>query len=350
MILDLVREAITQNIGPLKQAPNGWNKRNCPLCHTRGHTPDKRQRFGIRFEGGSIAANCFNCGFRAGFREGEPLSSSFKHLLKNLNIDENFIKHIEFELFKNKNHLSEVREGDKERAKAFVDTVQDTFNRWKTAKLPEDSEKITTWLEAGLDTPDFLEVVNYALSRQIYDLDNFYWTPTKAYNLNRRLIIPYYYKNRIVGFTARLSKDLDNKSIPKYYQQCPHDYVYNLDPQADYDRKFVIVNEGVLDAWSVDGVGILGEVTQPKIDIINRLHKEIIVCPDRDKKGGDLVNVAIENNWAVAFPKWDRDIKDASKAAERYGRLLTTYSIVNSAVKNKDKIKVMWEIMINERK
>ena len=62
------------------------------------------------------------------------------------------------------------------------------------------------------------------------------------------------------------------------------------------------------------------------------------------------MQAAIKNKWSVAFPKWDRDIKDAAQAAVRYGRLLTTYSIVHSAVKNADKIKIMWEIMLNERK
>jgi hypothetical protein len=140
-----------------------------------------------------------------------------------------------------------------------------------------------------------------------------------------------------------------DKSIPKYYQQCPQDFVYNLDNQQGWLRKYVIVTEGVLDAWIVDGISILGEVGQSKVDIINRLQKEVIVCPDRDKKGWDLVNIAIENNWSVAFPKWDAGIKDAANASEKYGRLLTTHSIISSAVHGKDKIKLHWQIEHNQR-
>lgn len=350
MIIDLLKDAILQNLGPTKPAPKGWHRRNCPLCHTQGHGADRRQRFGIQFNQDSIAINCFNCGFHAGYKEKESLSKSFKFFLRQISVDDKFIQHIDFELFKTRHQIEEVRVGDKEKPVKIVDKFQQIFSKWKPADLPADALPIKVWLEAGLDDPEFMSVVEYALSRRIYNLDKFYWSPRREFNLNQRLIIPYYYKKKTVGFTARLYYTVPDKSIPKYYQQCPPDFVYNLDAQIDSDRQYVIVNEGVLDAWSVDGVGVLGEITQSKIDLINRIQKQIIVCPDRDAKGADLVKAAIENNWAVAFPKWDKDIKDAAAAAERYGRLLTTFSIVDSAIKNKDKIKITWDIMINERK
>ena len=59
--------------------------------------------------------------------------------------------------------------------------------------------------------------------------------------------------------------------------------------------------------------------------------------------------MAIENNWAVAFPKWDQSIKDATQAAEIYGRLLTTHSIISTAVSGKEKIQLTWDIEQNAR-
>jgi hypothetical protein len=50
------------------------------------------------------------------------------------------------------------------------------------------------------------------------------------------------------------------------------------------------------------------------------------------------------NNWGVSYPKWDIDIKDASAAAEKYGRLLTTHSIIDSAVYGKEAIELKWKI------
>jgi hypothetical protein len=293
--------------------------------------------------------NCFNCGFSAGYTEGKELSKSFKFFLGQLNINEKFIEQIEFEIFKQKNQILSIREGDDAKPEDKENKLKNLFRKWAPMELPQDSLPVNEWLEAGLDDVEFLKVVNYAVSRKLFNLDEFYWSPIKQHNLHQRLIIPYYYKGKTVGFTARLYYEVPDKSIPKYYQQCPPDFVYNLDHQQGWARKYAIATEGVLDAWVTDGISILGEIGQSKIDIVNRLQKQIIVCPDRDKKGWDLVEVAIENNWAVSFPKWDMNIKDAAKAVEKYGRLLTTHSIISSAVSGKDKIKLHWDIEQNER-
>lgn len=349
MIIDLITDAIRSNIGQLKKAPKEWNKRNCMLCTTRGHGVDTRNRFGIQFNQTSIAANCFNCGFSASYTEGKELSKDFKFFLNQIHLDEKFIKQIEFEIFKQKNSLLSIREGDEETYSDKEDKFRKLFNKWQPVDLPEDSMTINEWLECGLDDPNFLQVVNYALDRKIFELDKFYWTPITQHNLHQRLLIPYYYKDKIVGYTSRLCFDTADKSIPKYYQQCPTDFVYNLDQQQDWSHKYVIVTEGVLDAYIVNGVSVLGEIGQSKVDIINRLQKHIIVCPDRDKKGRDLVEVAIENNWAVSFPKWGSDIKDAAQAAEKYGRLLTTYSIISTAIEGRLNIQLKQDITENER-
>ncbi len=351
MILDVLREAILSNIGPLKQAPKGWYKRHCMLCHTQGHGKDTRNRFGIQFNSDSMVANCFNCGFSAGYTEGKELSKSFKFFLKQLGIADRFIDEIDFEIFKQINSIISVREGAEEIKQEDKESkIRSLFDNWKPVDLPDDWMSVQQWLEYGLDDLNFLRVVDYAISRRIFELDKFFWTPDKTRNLNQRLIIPYYYKGKVVGFTSRLCYDTDGKEIPKYYQQCPTDFVYNLDNQQDWSRKYVILNEGVLDAWATDGISNLGELGQTKIDIINRLQKQIIVCPDRDKKGGDLVEAALENGWSVAFPKWDNNIKDAAKASEKYGRLLTIHSIISTAVEGKDRIKIRWDIENNERR
>lgn len=348
MILDLLKDVILQNIGTLKPAPKGWNKRNCMLCHTQGHGTDTRHRFGIQFNPQSIAMNCFNCKFSAGYTDGQDLSKSMKFFLRQIHVGEEFIKQLEFEIFRQKNRLTETRDGV-----SVVDPearLKSLFQQWKPIDLPEGSLSISEWLEYENTDKDFLNVVNYAIGRHIYDLDNFYWSPSTEHNLNQRIIIPYYYKHKIVGFASRLSYDTADKSIPKYYQQCPLDFVYNLDNHQGWIRKYSILNEGILDAWAVDGISTLGEIGQSQIDIINRLQKQIIVCPDRDKSGWGLVKAAIDNDWAVSFPKWPMHIKDASKASEIYGRLLTTHSIISSAVSGKDKIKLTWEIEQNARK
>lgn len=342
MITELLRDVILQNIGPLKPAPKEWFKQNCRMCHLMGHGQDKRNRFGIQFTGNSIVCHCFNCGYSASFKEGGNLGNSFKKFLKTLNISDKFIKQVEFEIFKNKNNISDFRDGHQAKS---IDKIKELVELWKPMDLPDGSLPIMTWLENGVDDPNLLQVAEYAIGRGFTKLDDLYWSPYTFKNLNNRLLIPYHYNGKIVGFTSRLTiTPPEGVYIPKYYQQSPTDFVFNLDEQVN-TRKIVIVNEGVFDAYITGGVGILGEMNQTKADIINRLGKRVIVSPDRDKKGWDLVNYAIENNWEVSFPKWQRGIKDASQAAEKYGKLLTVHSIIAGATEGKDRITVKWKLM-----
>lgn len=344
MIIDILKDVILQNIGTLKPASKNWQKRSCMLCHTQGHGVDKRSRFGIQFNASSIAINCFNCKFKTGYTEGQSLSKSFIFFLKEIGIDPVFIKTLEFEIFKLQNNI------DSDTTLEEKIQINNYYQRWAPKDLPKNSHPITTWLKSDCQDPNFLNVVNYAIKRGfLYDLDNFYWSPDKQAQINQRLIIPYYYRNKIVGYTARLFYNSNDKFIAKYYQMVPTDFVYNLDNQDDWYKKFVIVTEGVLDAYVVDGVSTLGEINQNKIDIIKRLQKTIIVSPDRDKNGSSLVKAAIENKWAVSFPKWEKGIKDAAQAAKKYGRLLTVQSIIQSAVYEELEIALKWEIESNER-
>ena len=205
MIADILKDSILANIGPLKKAPKNWMKRNCPLCMSQGYGIDKRNRFGIQLGYDSIALNCFNCGFSAGYTEGTELSSKFKFFLKHINIDDNFIRYVDFEVFKRKNSITSIRDGEADTTYEDRELkFRQLFNRWKTIELPKDSLSISVWLAAGLDAPEFLEVVEYMLNRRIYDLENFYWTPITSYGLNRRLTIPYYY-NKSSYFFCNLS-------------------------------------------------------------------------------------------------------------------------------------------------
>lgn len=341
-IITTLYNSIISNVGPLKSAPDNWLTQNCKMCHYEGQGKDTRSRFGIRRTNDTISLHCFNCGFSTRYTEGGHLTKKLKLFLKTINVSPHFIRQIEFDIFKNGNKITQLYDGG--------DTPSTiSYHRWAEKPLPEDSMTISEWLENGLTESNFLQCVEYLKRRNIHKFDDFYWTPSTVVQLNKRIIIPYKYKGINVGYTARLSYKNDDKSIPRYYQQCPDDFVFNLDNQDAWNRKFVIVNEGVFDAWTVDGVATLGAINQPKIDIINNLNKKIIVCPDSDSKGYSLVKAAIDNKWAVSFPKWEKTIKDAAQAAEKYGRLLTTHAILDSAVTGADKILLMWKIHMQER-
>jgi DNA primase len=74
--------------------------------------------------------------------------------------------------------------------------------------------------------------------------------------------------------------------------------------------------------------------------LLNRLQKQIIVCPDRDIAGKKLVEQAIDLGWSVALPDWSSEITDISEAVSKYGRLYTLYSIANTAEDSPLKIRL----------
>ena len=151
------------------------------------------------------------------------------------------------------------------------------------------------------------------------------------------MIIPFYFNNKIVGFTARLLRD----GKPKYISEQQPGYVFNFDRQKD-NRKYVIVCEGPFDAISVDGVALLSsDIGSHQKNLINQLKREVIVLPDRDQAGKKLIEQAIENEWSVSFPNWDRNIKDANEALLKYGRLATLYSIISAKEHSALKIKLL---------
>ena len=108
------------------------------------------------------------------------------------------------------------------------------------------------------------------------------------------------------------------------------------------ERKYTVIVEGVLDALSINAVSSLGnKLTQPQIDLINGIGNTVIVCPDRDKAGTNLIDVALENNWMVSFPEWEDNIKDTADAVKEYGQVYTLKSIIQSAENNTAKIEVL---------
>jgi 5S rRNA maturation endonuclease (ribonuclease M5) len=205
-----------------------------------------------------------------------------------------------------------------------------SFSEWRTFLAIQDEEYIV---------PDQVVLsVGYVDCRQI-DLKKyeFYITNNEAYNLHRRIIVPYYYQGELVGYTARAIED----SIkPKYWSRHPADFVFNLDMQKP-DSKFVIVCEGPFDAMSVDGVAVSGsEISDTQIEQIDRLQREVIVVPDTDRAGRKLIDRAIEAGWTVSFPVWQETCKDINEAVVKHGKLFVLKCVLAARETNRLKIEL----------
>jgi hypothetical protein len=300
-----------------KPSPSGWLSFNAPCCHHRGHSTDKRKRGGIRFDDG-IVYNCFNCKYTASWKPGRTLSGKFKSLCKWLGASDDDINTMVFEALKTESTDSVITYEE-------VPTFEETA-------LPEGSLPLSEWLDidfgddAELEAK-FAEVVAYVYERGFNPLSNsFYWSPDPGFS--SRLILPFTYKGKNVGYTARKV----GKGNPKYLSDHNNNYVYNIDAQED-DQKYLFVTEGPFDALAVNGVALLGnQLNDQQFRLINQLGYEVIVIPDQDKPGIQLINKAQEYGWNVAFPNWESDIKDVNDAVNRYGRVFVTVDAIKTAV------------------
>jgi DNA primase len=167
------------------------------------------------------------------------------------------------------------------------------------------------------------------------DDTDYYWCSKLGYR--DRLIVPFYYEGRVVGWTART---VVADKQPKYLTEVQPGFVYGLDEQVP-NKVFAIVCEGQIDAIHIEGCALGGsEISEQQAMLLNRLQKQIIVVPDRDKAGSKLVERAIELGYSVAMPEWAEDINDIGDSVQRYGRLYTLHSIATSAEDSPLKIRL----------
>ncbi len=298
-----------------KTTPSGWISFNAPCCHHNGHTADTRGRGGVIQEADTISYHCFNCGFKCSWQQGRNVSHKLRKFLQWIGTPDDVI---------NKVALDVMRENEGVEITKHLAQLP-TFS---TVPMPETAKPLSEWadycaLEPGGIDKNLYAIFEYMKERSLYlDDTTYYWTPELAYR--DRLIIPFYYEERIVGWTARTVRK--NKQ-PKYMSEQQPGYVFGLDEQRP-QKIFVIVCEGPIDALHVDGCALLGsEISDQQAMLLNRLDKDVIIVPDRDKAGSKLVEQAIELGYHVSMPDWDQDITDIGDAVDKYGRLYTLHSI-----------------------
>jgi 5S rRNA maturation endonuclease (ribonuclease M5) len=311
-----------------KNTPSGWISFNAPCCHNRGESKDNRQRGGmILTPDGGFQYHCFNCNFNAGWKPGNLLNQYTKNLLTWLGMNDTDVNKIGLYALKLKDESSSQ--------KLILDLNFDLDDK----ELPRYSAPISAWTTQSLDEQEQLSlnnIIKYIADRGMQlDWYDWHWSPAKGYT--DRLIIPFYNQGKIVGWTGR---KIDNGK-PKYLTEVQAGYLFNLDNQT-YNRKYIIVVEGQLDAIAIDGVAAMhNTLNKTQIARIQSLGKEVIVVPDKDRPGAKLINAALENNWSVSLPPWEEDIKDVADAVKRYGRIYTLFTILHYRETNEIKIQLL---------
>ena len=314
--MNSIQQAVIDSLpSKQKRTTNGWISFNAVCCHHNGESADKRSRGGVITNGDAISYHCFNCNFKTGWQPGRHITFKMRKLLTWLGVDENTRQMLNIEALRIKDTV--VVE-DVEEEKFEVD--------FKSRSLPEG---------ATHELPDIIR--EYAL-RRCLPLDKLMYSNSQPAGMWQRVIVPFKWGRRTIGFSAR---SIDDAGRPKYFTSHDSGYVYGIDSQLP-DARFVVVTEGLFDAMCIGGVGILSnQCSETQAQIIDTLAREVILVPDRDRAGQRLIDDALEYGWSVSFPDWETDVKDVNDAVIRYGKLFTLKSIVDAKQTTSLKINLM---------
>jgi len=303
--------------GKRKQSSGGWISFNAVCCHHNGESTDKRGRGGVIMNGDAVSYHCFNCNFKTGWQPGRHISFKMRKLLTWLGVDENTRQMLNIEALRIKDTV-QLDTPDE-------DAIVVEFN---PKPLPEGVVPLNR-------APDAIQ--QYAHNRCL-PLDKLLWSNSKPAGMWKRIIVPFTWDGQVIGFSARST---DDAGRPKYFTSHDSGYCYGIDNQLS-DARFCIVTEGLLDAVSINGVGVLSnQCSEQQAQIIDTLAREVILVPDKDTAGQKLIDDAITYGWSVSFPDWHSDIKDVNDAVVRYGQLFTIKSILDAKQTSSLKINLL---------
>jgi hypothetical protein len=307
--------------GRKKTTGSGWISFNAICCIHRGHKPDKRSRGGLKFDGSTNwVMHCFNCGFSCSFTLGRTIPAKTRDFLIWCGSDSDQVKRWSLESLQHKDLLDF---SDPEKPKPHVINFKDR---------PLDPHEVL-----DPSNPRHKLFTSY-LKKRCIDLDKYSFavTPDAKGRNQDRVIVPYLYKGKVVGNTSRF---LDNR-LPKYLNVQPQGFVFNMDQQLP-DWQVCIVTEGIFDALSIDGVAVMhDDISAQQAQLLARLNRRIIVVPDFDKTGFNMIDRALELGYSVSLPNWGPGIKDVNDAVVTYGKLPTLLSIIQSATMSKIKLEL----------
>ena len=299
-----------------KVSPSGWTSFNAVCCHHNGDSPDRRSRGGIKTNEQGWSYHCFNCGYTASFIIGRTISYKARKLLTWLGVPEREIDLINLENLKHRSIHGLLE--DRQATNTAVQGIE-----FEESELPPGAEFLT---------PDFAVQWEYLKNRCV--LSDFPFM-VQAQSKRPGVIVPFTYNNKIVGSTIRF---LDNHN-PRYLNNMQPGYVFGTDLLHN-NWTHVIVTEGIFDALSIGGLALMhNTVSDAQAKLIRRLGKEVTVVPDQDAAGIELIDRAVELNWAVSIPNWE-DCKDVNDAVKKYGRLGTLITIMQARETSRIKIEL----------
>ena len=327
-----VVEKVQQHL-PLKRnkTVKGWIAFNCPACQYNGEpTPDKKGSGHIIFNNSSFTYNCFRCKFKAHYNPKMYLTPKIRKFLEFLDVPKNEIDELSLKAIQ----IREFSDFSTEQDPVIHSNFFFNNNLFTEIQLPESYVNITEDIEEIIEIDEIRNTIEYVMSRggNLINRYEFFWSA----EMPKRVIIPLKFKDKIVGYQSR---SIDNISKKYINHLIPENYLFNMQYLLDSDRKYLIVVEGIFDAMMLNAVSPLGSsLSENQISWLKQSNKEIIIVPDKDNAGKNLVRTALENNWHVSMPDWHRNFNDVSDSVKEHGVIWTMKEILDNKTKNEVKI------------
>jgi predicted RNA-binding Zn-ribbon protein involved in translation (DUF1610 family) len=300
-----------------KHTPSGWISFNCPCCD------DRRSRGGMKPSEQGWSYHCFNCGYTASFVLGRTLGYKATSLLEHLGVPEQEINALNFESLRHRS-IHGILDDRARVANAVSDIKFDEFDEFPPASELITAELPLYWkyLRDRCVPEDFPATTTIRT-------DGIHW-------VRPHVVIPFTYDDKVVGWCARF---LDGKT-PKYINHTQPGYVFGTELQHA-DWQYAIVVEGIFDALCIGGLAVMhNTVSDLQARLIRNLGREVIVVPDQDLAGLELIDRAIELGWSVSIPDWPKDVKDVNDAVVKFGKLTTLLTIMQSRETSRIKIEL----------
>jgi 5S rRNA maturation endonuclease (ribonuclease M5) len=313
-------ESLIRRYIPLgKRSPKGYEVVKCALCN------DYKERGGFKFENDSVHYSCFNCSTSTGYNPEEnrhSIKKKFKEVLLAFGIPESEIETcISFNFFKSSTSKPEVTE-----KKSNLEFPS------KEIPLPHNSVLVRSFSSPWCDVAD------HYLKRRSLSCKDFDFYVTNETSYAGRLLIPYFFRGKIVFWQGR---SLDDSLIsPRYKNPSANkeNIFFNMDEIYRHTTEPLFVVEGPLDAVSIgkNAIALTGStLSEFRLHELKKVatKRKVIFVIDKNlngyKLGQKLLKEEVENWFITMFPD---NIDDSNDALQQLGRIWTVAHLTSTAV------------------
>jgi len=322
-----IEELIRQYIQlPTVPSGTGWFPVLCKSCNDHGR---KGPRAAFKFEEGTAAYHCFNCGLKSTYNPDtyDHLPNKMKKVFEAFNIPTDEINALKLGSMKRRDEKGSATTSSKE-------STQRSINP-KEIKLPDhfyrldEAEPSDKWAEVAqfyledrkINPTEYTFYLSTGVPKKIDGPDSMKHVFVKqAQKWKARIIIPIYKDGKLIFYQGR---DLSDKALKKYESpSTPKDRVlYGFDQLFSDNPAPLYVCEGFFDAFPINGVAVLGnQVTDAQAAWLNKSNRDKVYIPDKYGTGAKNAERAKNLGWKISLPDVG-NCKDISDAFVKYGKI-----------------------------